>query len=116
MAQPSDNTLHALKSNHPPASLDQRPTPAPTSPPFQVTQADVIKAIRSFPYSWTDDRDGLRPQHFKDLADHPGGGLLRRGLADFTNLVMSGKVPILVRPIFFGDPIPVPEKAANHLV
>jgi len=61
----------------------------------------VRDAIKGFAPSSEGGRDGLKPQHLKDLALGPGGTLCEV-LAGFVNLVISGGVPLEVRPHFFG--------------
>jgi len=64
-----------------------------------------VDAIKSFPAGSSDGLDGLRPQHLKDMVSAQtaiAGQLLLTRLAYFTNTVLSGKVPIAVRPVFCG--------------
>src|SRR6266516_129866 len=67
-----------------------------------ISSLEVKKAIRSFVPGSAGGRDGLRPQHLKDMTEDRMGSALAEALADFTNLVLSGGVPIAVRQIFFG--------------
>src|SRR5277367_3649625 len=67
-----------------------------------VTAADVKLAVQSFAPGSAGGRDGLRPQHLKDLVNERVGGDLAEILADFANLVLRGGVPEVVRPVFFG--------------
>lgn len=100
----TDDNLAALRQKHPAAPLDRRPLtpPSPQVPPLQVSSEEVLSAIRSFNPGSAGGRDGLRPQHLRDLADHPGGSALLISLTDFCNLVLRGGVLPQVRSFFFG--------------
>ena len=70
-----------------------------------VNECDIRQAIRSFPKGTAGGPDCLRPQHLLDLTSStagPGGVSLLRSLTAFTNLVLSGNTPVIVRPFFFG--------------
>ena len=56
-----------------------------------------MTAIRGFAPGSAGGRDGLRPQHLKDMMDGPGGSLCE-SLANFANLVLVGGVPRLAAP------------------
>ena len=62
--------------------------------------------IASFPAGSSAGPDGLRPQHLKDmLAEGPSDASLSPlliALTSFCNLVLEGKTPVSVHPIFFG--------------
>ena len=95
-------TLESLIAKHPSCPNDRRAIPTTTSQPLTVSAADVKKAIRSFGPGSAGGRDGLRPQHLKDMTENRIGGALAEVLAEFSNLVLSGGVPEAVRPVFFG--------------
>ena len=61
-AEYSDKVLSALRDKHPPASLVSGtiPDPAPFNP-LQVTEAEVLKALKAFPAGSSGGPDGLRP-------------------------------------------------------
>ena len=46
--------------------------------------------------------DGLSPQHLKDMIRPDGGAALTSALARFVSLVLEGKIPLTIRPFFFG--------------
>jgi hypothetical protein len=57
-------TLDALRRRHPSAPVDQCNLPNPsTYSTLQITEDDIIKAIRSFPVGSSAGPDGLRRQH-----------------------------------------------------
>ena len=67
---------------------------------MSITAADIKGAIRSFKPGSAGGRDGLRPQHLRDMIDDRVGGDLCEALAEFANLVLGGGVPESVRPVF----------------
>ena len=101
LAPLSDSTMASLKAKHPISPTDRRPPPATTGRSLRVTDRDIKAAIRGFGPGSAGGRDGLRPQHLKDMTES-SGGLLCQSLADFANLVLEGGVPLAVRPAFFG--------------
>jgi hypothetical protein len=101
MAPLSEDTVKTMRAKHPPCPLDRREPPTCTGGSLSISGADIRAAIRAFKPGSAGGRDGLRPQHLKDLADGPAG-ILCDVLADFANLVLAGRVPFHVRPIFFG--------------
>ena len=49
--------------------------------------------------------DGLLPQHLKDMTGasaESGGPVLLSALTSLVNIILQGKVPSAVRPLFFG--------------
>ena len=69
---------------------------------MMATPAEVTKAIRSFAPGSAGGREGLRPQHLKDMTGERLGGELIEALTEFVNLALRGGVPEVVRPAFFG--------------
>jgi hypothetical protein len=73
--------------------------------PLQLQEADIAAAIKSFPAGSAGGLDGLRPQHIKDMVGTQTAAVGQRlvaSLTDFTNAVLSGHVPKVVRPVFCG--------------
>ena len=110
LARPDEKTLDALRVKHPPrmtASSDSLPSTDSqnNSPPLVVQERAIIDAIKSFPAGSAGGVDGLRPQYLKDMISVQNGDagdkLLAR-LTEFSNLCLSGKVPLSIRPIFCG--------------
>ena len=61
--------------------------------------------IRSFPNGSARGLDGLMPQHLKDMTGasaESGGPVLLSALTALVNIILQGKVPRTVRPLFFG--------------
>ena len=57
----------------------------------------------SFPCCSSGGLDGLRPQHLKDMIGPSGDGAadnLVQSLTAFAALVLSGEVPVSIRPFF----------------
>jgi len=73
--------------------------------PLQRQEADIAAAIKSFPAGSAAGLDGLRPQHLKDMVGEQtaaAGQQLLTCLTDFTNNVLSGHVPNVIRPVLCG--------------
>jgi hypothetical protein len=102
LARFSPDTFQTLLAKHPPGPIERFVIPSTTTQPMIVSSLEVKKAIRSFGPGSAGGRDGLRPQHLKDMTEDRVGSSLAEVLAKFSNLVLSGGVPIAVRPIFFG--------------
>ena len=98
----SDTTLLGLQSKHPPRPADSRSLPISSSPSMSVTANDIRIAIKSFSPGSAGGRDGLRPQHLKDMTENQIGVTLCEALCDFSNLVRAGKITETVRPAFLG--------------
>ena len=98
--------MKLLQEKHPPSCPDSFFPPLDTqSAPPTMSSTDVIQAVLFFPTGSTGGPDGLRPQHLKDLVSYSlgeGPNRLITSLTVFVNLVICGKVPISVRPFFFG--------------
>lgn len=76
-----------------------------TSSVLSLSAGDIIEAIKSFPAGSAGGLDGLRPQHLKDMtSQYTGiaGERLVASLTEFTNLCLAGRVPLNVRPVFYG--------------
>ena len=83
--------------------------------PLQVSEADVLKAIRSFPSGSSGGPDGLRPQHVVDLVgcQESGADLLRSAITAFTNMLLDGKCHRDVVPVFLGGTLIALEKKSG---
>ena len=103
-ALPSPDGLAKLKEKHPPASLTVSSLPTPESDGFlSVAEADIKRAVMSFPAGSSGGPDGLRPQHLKDLLNcREAGPDLLTALTAFINVTLAGRCPADVAPIFFG--------------
>ena len=107
-----------MKDKHSPPHPDtkfQAPPPAGEhiTDALSVSEADVVKAIKSFPNDSAGGPDGLRPQHLKDMISTiagPEGENLLSSLTSLANLALSGDIPSSVRPIFFGASLTILNK------
>ena len=95
-------TYQSLCDRHPRAPGDRIPSPDPSMiPAVQFTEEDVIAAIRSFPTGSAGGPDGVCPQHLRDFTSNKETGpTLITSLTAFINLLMQGKCPSSVTPIF----------------
>ncbi len=110
-----DATLEALKRRHPPKPADYTPPSDPTPyPAVQVTEADITKAIRSFPAGSSAGPDGLRPQHLLDLISNKDTGqALVTAITALVNLLLDGRCPPEVAPSLFGGRLFALQKKAG---
>jgi len=105
MAPYSQDTVDSLIHKHPRAVHSPQYSANDDVQPMQQQESDIVDAIKSFPAGSAGGLDRLRPQHLKDMVitqTAVAGQLPLTRLADFTNTVLSGKVPIAVRPVFCG--------------
>ena len=95
-------TMDALKAIPSPNSC--MPAPCPATPlPFTIDMATILKVISSFPNGSGGGSDSLLPQHLKDLTSTStgdGGASLLSALVSFVTLVLEGKTPPSIRPLF----------------
>ena len=103
-ADEDGNTLEALRQRHPPAPADRAATPDPTLfCALQVTEPDVIRAMRSFPTGSSGGPDGLRPQHLVDMISSVvDSQALVTAITGFANLLLKGCCPPEVVKVLFG--------------
>jgi len=102
VAEPSSQTILALKDKHPPA-VGHRVVPPSLPQSVVISSADVKAAIKTFPKGSAGGIDGLKPQHLKDLiSDLPTAEFLLMALTEFVNLLLAGICPVEVRPLLFG--------------
>jgi hypothetical protein len=103
-AVPSLVSFHSLQTKHPPESLDISSLPIPSrTGHLVVSENEVKKAVLSFPAGSAGGPDGLRPQHLKDLLlCRESGSDFLASLTQFVNLVLEGRCPEDINPIFFG--------------
>lgn len=103
-ATPSAETLASLRDKHPTSSgkLDELPSPSCDNS-LVTDEAEVRRAILSFPAGSAGGPDGLRPQHIRDLVlCRESGPQLLSALTGFVNMIFSGKCPPEVASVFFG--------------
>ena len=108
IADNSSATFEELQQKHPhphPASSIIPLAETTGLPPITVSEEEIVHAIRSFPNDSTGGPDGLRPQHLKDMTGpitNSGAQALISALSRFVTVVLQGKVPMSIRPFFFG--------------
>ena len=72
-------------------------------PQLLVDEVEVKKPILSFPSGSLGGPDGFRPQHLKDLVQSiDSGSNFVSAIPAFVNMVLSGRCPSAIAPIFFG--------------
>lgn len=99
-------TLKALEAKHPGPAPNRR---TPCDPrgnsrfqPVQVSNADVLRALRSFPAGSSGGPDGLTPQHILDLLIGATDHSFESVLVDWVNLMLAGSFGEEVNAIIFG--------------
>jgi len=104
LADGNIDTLNKLKEKHPSPPVNRIQAPG-TGDTFalQVTQDDVIKAVRSFPSGSAGGPDGIRPQHIRELVTcKESASSFVPALTAFVNCLLMGDCPPEVQPILFG--------------
>src|ERR1700761_1779581 len=104
-----------MLARHPPAPADRAPTPGPgfyTS--LQITEDEVLKAVKSLPAGSSGGPDGFRSQHVLELVTcQSNGPALLSAVTNFVNLVLDGVCPAAVCPVFFGARLIALEKKSG---
>ena len=114
-ADATDTVLAAMQARHPPAPTDRATVPDPSSfSSLQVTESEVLKAIKSFPAGSSGGPDGFKPQHLLELVTcQSNGPALLTAITGFINLVLDGGCPASVCPVFFGARLIALEKKSG---
>ena len=105
-AAATSKILEELEKKHPETPLDRRSSCDPTGnsrfTAMHVEADEVLKILKTFPAGSSGRSDGLTPQHLLDrVAGTPDEKLLA-AITKFTNLLLSGNLPIAIREIIFG--------------
>ena len=110
-------TFDKLVRKHPAAPRDRRVAADPAlTTAMQVTDAEVNKAIRSFPAGSSGGPDGLRPQHILDMITNKESGTqLLASITLFVNTLLSGRCHPAVTPILFGGNLVALEKKSGDV-
>ena len=97
-------TYEKLLERHPRPPLNRKQAHSPDDiSAIQVSEYEVISAIRSFPAGSSGGPDGVRPQHIMDLVNcQDSGPSLLTSLTAFVNLLLDGKCSPEVSPILIG--------------
>lgn len=106
----NNKTLEVLKELHPySSSISMEVENSMVNEESQTTltldPTSVMQGIKAFPPGSSAGMSGLRPQHLKELCSKTNGDAadkLLSSLTDFINIIISGKCPLSIRPIFFG--------------
>ena len=116
-AADTDVTYAKLLEKHPAAFISSIQLPDPgTTASLQVSEEEVLKAIRSFPAGSSGGPDGIRPQHIVDLVNcSESGSTLLSAITTFTNSLLAGKCHHAVTPILFGGTLIALEKKSGGI-
>ena len=115
---PSDENMKLLELKHPPEHPDRQAFPVTQEQPLEVSGSLVLTAVQSFATGSAGGSSGLRPQHLKDSlssAATDAGNVLLNTLGDFVNLMLAGKTPEFVRPVFASANLTTLSKKAGDL-
>lgn len=115
----TQESLAAMQERHPKdnwaANLADLPVAAQTAP-FQVTEREVLDAMRSFPAGSSGGPDGMRPQLLLDLLNNrESSETLLQALTGFINVLLRGECPPEIREIMFGGTLIALSKKSGGL-
>ena len=83
---------------------------------LQVTETELIAAIKSFSAGSVGGPGGIRPQHILDLTNNlEAGPALVTSLTTFINMLLTGRCPDFVIPVFFGGNLIALEKKCGGI-
>lgn len=98
-----EKLINKHPSRHPNSTL---PDPPGNMSSIEIGRDDVKKAIKSFKNGSAGGPDGILPQHIKDLTceniGQPALNLLDILVNFINNIILPGKVPEFVQPVFYG--------------
>jgi len=113
----TDSVYAQLVDKHP-APLSDRgsiPDPQPTVA-VEMTEEEVIRAVRSFPTGSAGGPDGIRPQHILEMVScRESGSELRSALTGFVNYLLQGHIHPQVSPMLFGGKLIALEKKSGGI-
>ena len=100
----SDDIYQKLIDRHPQIPSSRLPFNDPRyTNALQVSEKDILLALRSFPAGSSGGPDGLRPKHLLDLCNCKATGQsLLSAISSLINLLLEGKCHPDVIPILFG--------------
>ena len=105
LAPDNDETLRLLRDKHPRASHQSIDKCTMEHASYAFSTDAIVDAIKSFPQGSSGGIDAMTPQHLKELFLSPDECVDKSKnveiLTQFINFVISGGVPIEIRPIFF---------------
>jgi hypothetical protein len=103
-ATDTNATYAKLLERHPAPPINRIPVADPTDvDAIQVSEREVMQAIRTFPAGSSGGPDGVRPQHVLDLVScRETGPALLSAITGLVNALLNGKCNPAVSPIIFG--------------
>ena len=113
----NDATIVALRARHPLMATDRMPLPSPrVYNALQVTETELIAAVKSFSAGSVGGPDGIQPQHILDLTNNQEAGpALVPSLTTFINMLLAERSLDTVIPVFFGGSIIALEKKCGGI-
>ena len=111
-AQNTDSVYAQLVGKHPapPSDRGSVPDPQPTVA-VEMTEEELIRAVRSIPPGSAGDPDEVRPQHTLEMVScRESGTELRSALTGFVNCLLQGHIHPQVSPVLFGGSLIALEK------
>jgi len=80
----------------------REPAPDP-QPAVQLSETELLRAVRSFPAGSAGGPDGVRPQHILEMVNcREAGPKLHSALTGFVNYLLHGEIHASVSPVLFG--------------
>ena len=106
-AAPTSEVVAHITDKHPepPSDLRDLQPPAEDTVTHIASEADVLRAINSFPPSSSAGMDGIRPAHLRSLVARSvseAGARLLTALTALANLALSGQIPDFAVQAFYG--------------
>ena len=104
LADVTTDVFDEIQAKHPQADPHCIPSD-PFPPPLQVTEADIVRALRSFPNGTAPSPSNFRANHFKEAVFCPSPDRANhalRGLLGVVNHLCAGRVPHDILPHLCG--------------
>ena len=108
----SDSVYAQLLDKHPTPAGKREPAPDPQpTAAVQMSETEVLRAVRSFPAGSAGGPDGVRPQHMLEMVNcREAGTELHCALTGFVNCLLQGEIHPGVSPVLFGGNLIAREK------
>ena len=104
VAQPSQPVVNDMCAKHPPSCLPTLPS-GPAPPPFQFSEVEVAKTLKSFSNGLAQGPSGLRSNHINEAVFRPSpdrASRALRSLSQLINIVCACNIPDGVIPYLCG--------------
>ena len=116
-ATDTDATYIKLLERHPAPPNNRTPAEdTDNATAIQVSETEVMHAIRTFPAGSSGGPDGIRPQHVLDLVScRESGSALLTAITALVNSLLAGHCNPAVTPVLFGGQLMALEKKSGGI-